>query len=115
MDPGMNPTGSSLRRVWLLALLSMAVALPAASMNKRSIINSGATLDPPAPSTGQRALIEAHDTASVGWWSSPAMDIAPWPDATEPSATPQSDALPDPLAPAPASAYPRRTPGIESR
>ena len=112
MDPGMNPTRSSLRRVWLLAMLIMAVALPATSTNSRSI-RSETALDPPAPSTGQRALIEAHDTAGVGWWSSPAMDIAPWPDATQPSVQP--DVSPDPLAPDPIGAYPRRTPGAESR
>ncbi len=108
MDKGTNPSRSNLRRMSLLALLIMTVALPATSMNSPSM-NRGAAADPPAPSSAQRALIEAHDTTGVGWWSSPAMDIAPGPDAAQPAASP------DPLMPAPGNAYPQLTPGVESR
>lgn len=108
MDKGTNPNRTNLRRM-SLPLLIMTVALPATSMNGPSR-SSAATVDPPAPSTAQRALIEAHDTTGVGWWSSPAMDVAPAPDATQ-----MQPVSGDPWAPPPAGAPPRRTPGVESR
>lgn len=97
MNQGMKRTKGFLRRLQFLALLASVVALPAASM----------TAEPPAPSLGQRALIEAHDTAGVGWWSSPALEIAP--DLAR-----ATDAPAVPLAPAPAAFNPRRMPGVES-
>jgi hypothetical protein len=104
-----DPVTRSLGRILLIALSTLAVALPAASMNTPSM-NNGATVDPPLASTGQRALIEAHDTAGVGWWSSPALEMEPASDADQ-----EADAPSRPQSQAPMSTYPRRAPGVESR
>jgi hypothetical protein len=97
MNQGMERTKGHLRRLQFLALFASVVALPAASM----------PAEPPAPSVGQRALIEAHDTAGVGWWSSPALEVAP-------ELTRTTDAPAVPLAPAAAAFNPKRMPGVES-
>jgi len=97
MNQGMKRMRSRLRQFPLLALLASAAALPAASM----------TAEPPAPSVGQRALIEAHDTAGIGWWSSPALEIGP-------ELTRATDVPAGPVPPVPAVLYPKRIPGVES-
>jgi hypothetical protein len=98
MNLGMKRTKRHLRRLQSLALFASVVALPAASM----------TAEPsPAPSVGQRALIEAHDTAGVGWWSPPALEITP-------ELTRTTDAPAVPPLPPPAAFYPKRMPGVES-
>lgn len=57
-----------------LPILLMVLALPAASMSR---VGTTGPIEPPAPSVAQRALIEAHDTTRIGWWSSPAEEIDP--------------------------------------
>jgi hypothetical protein len=54
-----------------LPLIALAFGLPAFSMT------SELAVEPPAPSISQCALIEVHDTAGIGWWSSAALEINP--------------------------------------
>jgi len=66
MNEGMKRSRYGLRQLPLIALL---FGLPAFSMT------SEWALEPPAPSISQCALIEVHDTAGIGWWSSAALEI----------------------------------------
>jgi hypothetical protein len=68
MTQGMKRCCNGLRR---LPLVALALALPALSMTSEFVVK------PPAPSVSQWALIEAHDTAGIGWWSSAALEIDP--------------------------------------
>jgi hypothetical protein len=70
MNQGMKRSSTNFRH---LALFALALALPASSMT------SNAEVEPDAPSVAQRALIEVHDTAGVGWWSSSPLEIGPAP------------------------------------
>ena len=54
-----------------LAIFALAFGLPAFSMT------SELSVEPPAPSVSQCALIEVHDTAGIGWWSSAALEFDP--------------------------------------
>jgi hypothetical protein len=54
-----------------LPFVALALGLPAFSMT------SELAVEPPAPSISQRALIEVHDIAGIGWWSSAALEIDP--------------------------------------
>jgi hypothetical protein len=73
MIQGMKRSGNNVRHLTLFAL---ALALPASSMN------TDIEVEPATPSVAQRALIEAHDTAGVGWWSSSALEMGPAPAVT---------------------------------
>jgi hypothetical protein len=64
-------TKRSGRYVGPLPILALAFGLPAFSMT------SDLAVEPPAPSDSQCALIEVHDTAGIGWWSSPALAFDP--------------------------------------
>jgi len=66
MNEGMKRCCYGLRQLPLIALL---FGLPAFSMT------SELAVEPPAPSISQCALIDAHDTAGIGWWSSAALEI----------------------------------------
>ena len=68
MNEGMKRSGYGWRQ---LPLIALAFGLPAFSMT------SELAVEPPAPSLLQCALIEVHDTAGVGWWSSAALEIDP--------------------------------------
>jgi len=68
MTQGMKRSCYGLRQWPLIALL---FGLPAFSMT------SELAIEPPAPSISQCALIEVHDTAGIGWWSSAALKIDP--------------------------------------
>ena len=70
MNQGMKRLSKGLRHLPLMALV---LALPATSMT------GDMTVGPAAPTVAQRLLIEAHDTAGVGWWSSSALEIEPAP------------------------------------
>jgi hypothetical protein len=74
MTQGMKRSGNSVRHLTLFAL---ALALPASS------VNADIEVEPATPSVAQRAMIEAHDTAGVGWWSSSALEIGPAPAVTK--------------------------------
>jgi hypothetical protein len=54
-----------------LSIFALAFGLPAFSMT------SELSVEPPAPSVSQCALIEVHDTAGIGWWSSAAPEFDP--------------------------------------
>jgi hypothetical protein len=58
-----------MKRKYLLCL--PIFGLPAFSMT------SELSVGPPAPSVSQCALIEVHDTAGIGWWSSAAPEFDP--------------------------------------
>jgi len=73
MHQRMKRSGNKFRHLTLFALV---LALPASSMI------TSIEVEPAAPSVAQRALIEAHDTAGVGWWSSSALEIGPAPAVT---------------------------------
>jgi hypothetical protein len=99
MNPGIKRTNNRFR---YLPLLVLGLAFPAASM-------TGATaVEAPTPSVAQRALIEVHDTAGIGWWSSSSLEIGPLPLVTR-----AADAA-GPIAAAPADLRPARRPGVES-
>ena len=68
MTQGMKRCCDALRQWPLIALF---FGLPAFSMT------SELAVEPPAPSISQCALIEVHDTAGIGWWSSAALAIDP--------------------------------------
>ena len=68
MTQGMKRCCDALRQWPLIALF---FGLPAFSMT------SELAIEPPAPSISQCALIEVHDTAGIGWWSSAALEIDP--------------------------------------
>jgi hypothetical protein len=68
MTQGMKRCCYRLRQ---LPFIALAFGLPAFSMT------SGLAVEPPAPSVWQCALIEVHDTAGIGWWSSAALEIDP--------------------------------------
>jgi len=68
MTQGIKRSCYGLRQWPLIALL---FGLPAFSMT------SELAVEPPAPSISQCALIEVHDTAGIGWWSSAALEIDP--------------------------------------
>jgi hypothetical protein len=68
MNQGMKRSCYRLRQ---LPLIALAFGLPAFSMT------SELAVEPPAPSISQCALIEVHDTAGIGWWSSAALEIDP--------------------------------------
>jgi hypothetical protein len=68
MNEGMKRCCYGLRQ---LPLIALAFGLPAFSMT------SELAVEPPAPSISQCALIEVHDTAGIGWWSSAALEIDP--------------------------------------
>ena len=68
MTQGMKRRGNGMRQ---LPLVALALGLPALSMTNEFVVK------PPAPSVSQWALIEAHDTARIGWWSSAALEIDP--------------------------------------
>ena len=68
MTQGMKRSRQYIRRLPILALV---LGLPAFSMT------SELAVEPPAPSVLQCALIEVHDTAGIGWWSSAALEIDP--------------------------------------
>ena len=61
------------QRALLVLGWALALSLPTLAMTMEM---AG---EPPAPSDSQRALIEAHDTAGIGWWSSAAPGIDPAP------------------------------------
>ena len=73
MTQGIKRSG---KYVGQLPILALAFALPALSMT------SDLAVEPPAPSDSQCALIEVHDTAGIGWWSSAALAIDPATAAT---------------------------------
>ena len=98
MNQGIKRLRGVLRR---LPLIALAMALPAASMTRT------VTSEAPAPSVGQRVLIEAHDTTGIGWWSSSGLETAP--DIG--NAAVGSAAAP---TPAPTALYPKRVPGVET-
>ena len=54
-----------------LPIFALAFGLPAFSMTGEL------SVEPPAPSVSQCALIEVHDTAGIGWWSSAALEFDP--------------------------------------
>jgi hypothetical protein len=54
-----------------LPVFALAFGLPAFSMT------GDPAVEPPAPSVSQCALIEVHDTAGIGWWSSAALEFDP--------------------------------------
>ncbi len=66
MTQGKKRSSSDFLQVPLFAL---ALGLPALSTT------SELAVEPPAPSISQCALIEVHDTAGIGWWSSAALEI----------------------------------------
>ena len=68
MTQGMKRSSKYFRQ---LPLFALAFGLPAAS------VTSELAVEPPAPSVSQCALIEVHDTAGIGWWSSAALKIDP--------------------------------------
>jgi hypothetical protein len=68
MNEGMKRCCYGLRQ---LPLIALAFGLPALSMTRELAV------EPPAPSISQCALIEVHDTAGIGWWSSAALEIDP--------------------------------------
>ncbi len=68
MTQGMKRSNSYFRQLPLFALV---LGLPALSMTSEFAV------EPPAPSVSQCALIEVHDTAGIGWWSSAALEIDP--------------------------------------
>ena len=68
MTQGMKRRCNGLRQ---LPLGALALGLPAWSITSEFVVK------PPAPSVSQWALIEAHDTARIGWWSSAALEIDP--------------------------------------
>ena len=68
MTQGMKRSRQYIRRLPILALV---LGLPAFSMT------SELSVEPPAPSVSQCALIEVHDTAGIGWWSSAAPEFDP--------------------------------------
>jgi hypothetical protein len=68
MNEGMKRCCYGLRQ---LPLIALALGLPAFSMT------SELAVEPPAPTLSQCALIEVHDTAGIGWWSSAALVIGP--------------------------------------
>jgi hypothetical protein len=74
MTQGKKKTRKTIR--WL-PLLALAIGLPALSVP--SAMTSEVLIEPPAPSVSQCALIEVHDTAAIGWWSSAALEIDPAP------------------------------------
>ena len=63
----------AMKRKYLLRspIFALAFGLPAFSMT------SELSVEPPAPSVSQCALIEVHDTAGIGWWSSAALEFDP--------------------------------------
>ncbi len=67
MNQGTKRSSCYLRQ---LPLLALALGLPVLSMTREVAI------EPPLPSDSQWALIEVHDTAGVGWWSSAALEIS---------------------------------------
>jgi hypothetical protein len=68
MAQGMKRSREYMRR---LPILGLVFGLPVVSMT------SELAVEPPAPSVLQCALIEVHDTAGIGWWSSAALEIDP--------------------------------------
>jgi hypothetical protein len=68
MAQGKKRSGNYVRQ---LPIFALAFGLPAFSMT------SDLAVEPPAPSDSQCALIEVHDTAGIGWWSSAALEIDP--------------------------------------
>ena len=68
MTQGMKRRSNGMRQ---LPLVALALGLPALSMTNEFVVK------PPAPSVSQWALIQAHDTARIGWWSSAALEIDP--------------------------------------
>ena len=66
MTQGIKRSSKYSRR---LPIFALAFGLPAFSMT------SELSVEPPAPSVSQRALIEVHDTAGIGWWSSAALEF----------------------------------------
>jgi len=58
--------------VLLVSAWALALSLPTLAMTTE-------TADSPAPTDSQCALIEAHDTAGIGWWSSASLEIDPAP------------------------------------
>jgi hypothetical protein len=68
MTQGMKRSSQYIRRLPIFALV---FGLPALSMT------SELAVEPPAPNVMQCALIEVHDTAGIGWWSSAALEIDP--------------------------------------
>jgi hypothetical protein len=71
MNEGMKRGRYGLRQLPLIALFALLFGLPAVSMT------SELAVEPPAPTISQCALIEVHDTAGIGWWSSAALEIDP--------------------------------------
>ena len=71
MNEGMKGCCYGLRQLPLIALFALLFGLAAFSMT------SELAVEPPAPSISQCALIEVHDTAGIGWWSSAALEIEP--------------------------------------
>ena len=63
--------GMKRRHLLRLPIFALAFGLPAFSMT------SELSVQPPAPSVSQCALIEVHDTAAIGWWSSAAPEFDP--------------------------------------
>ena len=63
--------GMKRKHLLRLPIFALALGLPAFSMT------SELSVEPPAPSVSQRALIEVHDTAGIGWWSSAALEFDP--------------------------------------
>lgn len=99
MNPGMKRKNSTFRH---LPLLVMALAFPAASMTRVAAVES------PTPSVAQRALIEVHDTAGIGWWSSSSLEIGPA------LVIETTDGSAGPLAAVRAGVPPLRKPGVET-
>ena len=71
MNEGIKRCCDGLRQSPLITLFALLFGLPAFSMT------SELAVEPPAPSISQCALIEVHDTAGIGWWSSAALEIDP--------------------------------------
>ena len=63
--------GMKQRYLLCLPIFALAFGLPSFSMT------SELSVGPPAPSVSQCALIEVHDTAGIGWWSSAAPEFDP--------------------------------------
>jgi hypothetical protein len=68
MTQGIKRSSKYFRR---LPIFALAFGLPAFSMTGEL------SVEPPAPSVSQCALIEVHDTAGIGWWSSAALEFDP--------------------------------------
>ena len=63
--------GMKQKHLLCLPIFALALGLPAFSMT------SELSVEPPAPSVSQCALIEVHDTAGIGWWSSAVPEFDP--------------------------------------